>query len=401
VFFRDLAHALVAQGHTVTVLGCQRTAAAWDDNGVRVRMVGATRLRGCGWLVNRLRLQRQIRQLVATEGLDLVEAPDWCGLSAGLRPPCPLVIRCHGSATYFGHVLHEPVTRGIRLAERLAIRQATSIAAVSRFCADSTATLFGLGPVSSPGKTLPTPSSNHFADSAGRPRIPMVSSRARDLPAESAIRVIYNGVDTARFQVAGETGVEPGVILYFGTLVRKKGALDLPAIFNRIAAACPQARLRIIGRDNPDRRLGTSSVWTALQTMFTPAAGKRVEYLGPLPHEALQEQIRRAAVCVFPSYAEAFPLTWLEAMACGKALAGYDLPWAREAVGADAGLLSPAGDTAALADALLHLLADHEARTTLGSRARLRVEACFSQNRMLNETLEWYTEVLGNKRPAR
>ena len=370
VFFRGLGQSLVTKGHAVTVLGCRREAAAWDDGGVRVRMLPATRLRGCGWLVNRLRLQRQIRRLAASEGLDLIEAPDWCGLSAGLRPPCPLVIRCHGSATYFGQVLHEPVTPGVRLAERLALRRATSIAAVSRFCADTTAALFWRR------KTEQT---------TAHPALP------------DKIRVIYNGVDTTRFHTAREAEAEPGVILYFGTLVRKKGALDLPDVFNRVAAVCPHARLRIIGRDNPDRRLGTNSVWATLQTLFTPEARRRVEYLGPLPHEALQEEIRRAAVCVFPSYAEAFPLTWLEAMACGKPVAGYDLPWAREAVGADAGLLSPPGDTAALADTLLRLMADQEARTALGTRARQRVEACFSQERMLGDTLKWYAEVIKHK----
>jgi len=370
VFVRALARLLTAQGHTVTVLGWKDgDARSWEDAGVRVRFLAASRLPGCGWLLNRWRAQQFIRRLVLSEGVDLVEAPDWCGPSAGMRFPCPVVIRCHGSATYFGHLLHERVRFRVRLAERLALRQAASVAAVSRFCADTTAALFG------------------------RPPTELASATPTSLPSKT-IRVIYNGVDTTRLHVARETEREPGIILYFGTLVRKKGALDLPAIFNRVAASCPQARLRVIGRDNPDRGTGAASIWQQMQAAFSCEARQRVEYLGPLPHEALQAQIRCAAVCVFPSYAEALPLTWLEAMACGKAIAGYELPWAREAVGADAGRLSPPGDTAALADILLGLLANQEVRAKLGVQARQRVEACFSEERMLAETLNWYAEVI-------
>lgn len=372
MFVRALARLLAAQGHAVTVVGWKDGGArSWEDDGVRVRFLSANRLPGCGWLLNRWRAQRFIQRLAVSEGVDLVEAPDWCGPSAGMRLPCPLLIRCHGSATYFGHLLHERVRIRVRLAERLALRQATRVAAVSRFCADTTATLFG------------------------RPKTELASVTPTSLPPKK-IRVIYNGVDTTRFQAARETDVEPGVILSFGTLVRKKGALDLPDVFNRIAASCPQARLRLIGRDNPDRVTGAASTWHPMQAAFSAEARQRVEYLGPLPHEALQEQIRRAAVCVFPSHAEAFPLTWLEAMACRKAVAGYESPWAREVVGADAGRLSPAGDTAALADTVLHLLANHEARIALGARARQRVEARFSQERLLAETLQWYAEGIGN-----
>ena len=377
VFVRALARLLAAQGHAVTVVGWKDGGAcSWEDAGVRVRFLSASRLPGCGWLLNRWRAQQFIRRLAVSEGVDLVEAPDWCGPSAGMHLPCPVVIRCHGSATYFGHLLHERVRIRVQLTERLALRQAARVAAVSRFCADTTATLFG------------------------RPKVAPASVTPHSLPPDT-IRVIYNGVDTTRFQAARETDVEPGVILSFGTLVRKKGALDLPAIFNRVVASCPQARLRIIGRDNPDRGTGAASIWQQMQAAFSCEARQRVEYLGPLPHEALQEQIRGAAVCVFPSSAEAFPLTWLEAMACGKAIAGYDLPWAREAVGADAGRLAPVGDTAALADILLGLLANQEVCAKLGVQARQRVEACFSQEHMLAETLRWYAEVLGNKYPAR
>src|SRR5690606_19735768 len=140
---RTLARALAAAGHRVTVLGWGHDA-RFDDEGVRVVMQPAARVPKSGWLANRLRAHRTLSALVEHEGLDIVEAPDWCGPSAGVRPPCPVVIRCHGSALYFARLLGERVSRRAAAAEWLALRQAAAIVAVSRFTASETRRLFRL-----------------------------------------------------------------------------------------------------------------------------------------------------------------------------------------------------------------------------------------------------------------
>ena len=105
---QTLARALVAAGHQVTVLGWGH-ATAFTDAGVTVRVLGTTAVPKMGWLLNRRRLQVELNRMVREEALAIVEAPDWCGPAAGLRLACPLVIRCHGSATYFADLLGERV----------------------------------------------------------------------------------------------------------------------------------------------------------------------------------------------------------------------------------------------------------------------------------------------------
>src|SRR5437762_12711967 len=121
------------------------------------------------------------------EGVEIIEAPDWCGLSAGMKLDCPHVVRCHGSDTFFGHLLGYRPRFPVRIAESMAIRDAKGLSAVTQFVAKITSDLF-------------------------RPREP--------------VEVIPNGIDLCRF-TANITDLRPiqGRILFVGTLGRKKGIL--------------------------------------------------------------------------------------------------------------------------------------------------------------------------------
>ena len=352
---QNLARELTRLGHRITVLGWGH-AVEFEDQGVRVRFLKRAFLPRTGWLVARLALQRELRRLVLEEGLRLVEAPDWCGLSAGLRPGCPVVLRCHGTAVYFGHLLNEAVRPTVRWAERLALAGADDVAAVSQYTADITARLFRLS----------------------RP-----------------ITVIPNGIDPARFAAARSGEVEPNTILYLGTLVRKKGVLDLCKAFSRVVEQFPDARLQLVGRDVADRCTGAASVWGLCQELLSPRARDRVEHVGEVPSCEVPKYIRRAGLCVFPSYAEALPVSWLEVMACGKPVVAYDVGWAREVVEhGGTGLLVKRGDIEGLAEGMLRLLKDPSLGRRFGESGRSRVQARFTVRTVAEASIDWYERVL-------
>lgn len=352
---RNLARSLVTSGHQVTVLGWGENA-EFEDQGVRVHFLRDSSFPKMGWLLNRRGAQHELNRLVREQKVDIVEAQDWCGLSAGMRLDCPLTIRCHGSATYFAHLLRERVRPSVRWAESLALKQADSVVAVSRFTADCTRKFFRL---------------------------------------VKPVGVIPNGVDTSYFQPGRPEDVAPASILYLGTLVRKKGVLDLCKIFSRVVSKCPEARLVLLGRDVPDALTGATSTWELCRKQLTPEAAKRVEYLGVQPHEKVLEHIRQAALCVFPSYAEGLPLTWLEAMACAKTVVAYDIGWAPEIIrsGTD-GILVPLADLDSLTEAIVALLHDGDSNRRLGTAARSRVELEFASHVVAASAVEYYRAVL-------
>jgi rhamnosyl/mannosyltransferase len=93
---------------------------------------------------------------------------------------------------------------------------------------------------------------------------------------------------------------------------------------------------------------------------------------------------------------EAFGISQLEAMACGKPVVASDLPTGIRFVNQDGGtgMLVPPGDPDALAGALNQLLEDDALRAGLGKAARLRVEQEFTAERMIARTLTVYDEAI-------
>jgi glycosyltransferase involved in cell wall biosynthesis len=359
-FIRNLGQSLVQQGHRVTVLSWGAHT-DFEDRGIHVRFIEESGVPKFGWFLNQRRMEKELNRMVREDGLEIVEAPDWCGLSAGLRVDCPVVIRCHGTDTYFASLLGRSVRPSVRWMEWLALHRAASVVAVSRFTSETTARLFGL---------------------------------------RQPVKVIPNGIDTGRFRPARFDEVEPGTILYLGTLVRKKGVLDLCRIFSLLVQKYPQARLLLVGRDGADQQTGSASTWELCEGLLSSSARRRAEYLGPQPYDRVQDYVRRAAICAFPSYAEAMPLSWLEVMACAKPIVAYDIGWASEVVEHEqTGLLVPAGALESFANALVQLLADEEMRNNMSEESRCRASSRFSSGIVAARSLKWYAQQVSSRQP--
>jgi glycosyltransferase involved in cell wall biosynthesis len=88
------------------------------------------------------------------------------------------------------------------------------------------------------------------------------------------------------------------------------------------------------------------------------------------------------------------PMVVLEAMASARPVVAPALPGLDEVVeDGVTGRLTPPGDLAALAEAVIALLQDAGARRRLGERGRGWVYERFTLERMIDRTLEVYREV--------
>ena len=105
-------------------------------------------------------------------------------------------------------------------------------------------------------------------------------------------------------------------------------------------------------------------------------------------------------VFVMPSFTEGTPNCIVEAMAHGKPVIASEVGGVPDMIGDEAGVLVPAGDAQALADAMLRLAGDRDLRDAMGSAARARYESLFSPAAVLPLILKTYQRVSGNGHQA-
>ncbi len=356
----NLSKGLMSIGHEVVLLVYgQKEDEYFTEEGIHYYRIKNVKLKGFSRVLTQKKIQRKINCLVKTIGIDVVEAPDWTGITAGIRPDCPVVVRLHGSDTYFCHLDNRPVKMITKTRERLALKNADGLLSVSQYTANVTKELFSLN---------------------------------------KDFTIIPNGIDLNHFNADLSGTTDQNTILYFGTLIRKKGLLELPLIFNQVYKENQQAKLILIGRDTSDILTGNPSVWSMMQPLFNQKAFQNVSYLGSVSYEDMKEHISRASVCVFPTFAEALPVSWIESMAVQKAVVASNIGWASEIItdGQDGFLVHP-HDHQVFAQKIVTLLSNEKLRNQFGEAARKKVEQKFSLQVVAAQSVDYYKQLLPRK----
>ena len=218
-----------------------------------------------------------------------------------------------------------------------------------------------------------------LANSAGTAR------RCRALGAHD-VRVVHLGADTAARAV---TRPSRPTLVSVGHLIARKRHADVIAALPAVRERHPEIRYVIVG-DGPERepllaladRLGVSG---------------SVQLRGELDHAQAVTVAQSATVFVLPSVAEAFGVSYIEAMAGSvPAIGCRDEDGPEEIAAAGGGIeLVPPRDPAALAATVERLLSDPDQLAALGREAALTVERAFTWDRCGRETVSAYDDVLG------
>jgi len=352
----NLAKGLVLAGNKVVILVyAQKQDEVFEENGIVFYGIKNIKIKGLSWFFTRKKIERLINKLCQEQAIDLVEAPDWTGITSFIQPKCPVIIREHGTDTYFCHLDGRAVKFFNRYHEKRALEKSDALISVSRFTGELTNKLFGL---------------------------------------QKKFAVIPNVIDTdfADDFVKEAAGAE---ILYFGSLIRKKGLLELPHIFNKVLERNPDARLTLIGRDVPDIITGNPSTWEMMKQNFSQEALLNVTYAGSVEYSAIKQYVLQADICVFPSFAEALPVSWLEAMAMKKAIVASNIGWATEMIedGKEGFLVDPRNHKE-YADRIRELLDKPELRTLFGENARKKVNSRFALEVTIRQNVDFYNSIL-------
>jgi glycosyltransferase involved in cell wall biosynthesis len=210
------------------------------------------------------------------------------------------------------------------------------------------------------------------------------------------VTVLWNGVDTTKFYpgtppagLAESLGIHPGtpVIMIVASLLPDKGH----KVFLEAAALVLQEQedaVFLVAGEGPERE--------GLETTASRMGiGESVRFLGR--RRDLHELLHLTDINALTSYPfrETFPISVLEAMACGK-------PTVATRVGAlpdmimegETGFIREVGDAEGIAKAITQLLDDRESLLRMGNAARQRVEKMFSISRTAARREDLYTQLL-------
>ena len=355
---KNLAVTLVKKNVGVTVFVYhQNESSVFVDEGVEIHLIKRKKYKAFTWFFYRKHIQNYVHKTVKANKIDVLEAPDWTGITAFMRFKIPLVIRFHGSDAYFCKLDNRKQKFKNFVFEKWALLKADAYIAPTTFAGEETAKIFGLN--------------------------------------RKKIKTIHYGLELCHFENEKPEVYQDKTLLYIGTIIRKKGVLELAEIFNKIIEAEPDAKLKLIGGDAPDIKTGSTSTYALMQSLFSEKAKNNVEYLGQIPYSEVKNQIKQAHVCTFPSFAETLGMVTIESMALQKPVVNTSIGWAKELIddGVNGYLVHPS-DTDLYSQKIIALFKDKSLCLNIGKHARQKVETTFDINKQVLINLEFYSKLL-------
>jgi L-malate glycosyltransferase len=355
---KNLVVSLAKKGHSISVfVFSQNTSEIIVDNGVRIHLIKRKKYTFGTWYFHRRYIQNYIDTIIEKEKIDIIEAPDWTGITAFMKFKIPLVIRFHGSDTYFCHLEKRKQKLKNFWFEKLAIKKAVAFIAPTAFAGEVSGKLFGVK--------------------------------------NKVIQTIHNGLELEKFKNPNPETFEKGLILYIGTIIRKKGVLELPAIFNLVRKKYPKATLVLIGVDSYDIATQSASTWRLLQQALEKEDLSKVTYLGKIPYQEVQEYIKKAHVCVFPTFAETLGMVTIESMALQKPVVNSNIGWSQELmVDGESGFLVHPKNHEEYAGKIIRIMKNSEFAKQLGKKAGAYVEEKFDIEKIAEENITFYESLI-------
>ncbi|MDH4055887.1 MAG: glycosyltransferase [Gammaproteobacteria bacterium] len=215
-------------------------------------------------------------------------------------------------------------------------------------------------------------------------------------------RVVYNGVDTARFHPADRSaacellGLDPAFrwVGMVGSFKRQKNHSVFLRAARRLLDERQDVRVVLVGDTLADGLRGTNEYKREIVSEIERLDfGDRIAMLGN--REDIENVYPACDLTVLPSLHEGTPNVALESMACGTPVVASDVSDNSFVIpNGVAGFVVPLNDIDATGAAMLRCL-DTETNAMLSEQARARAEKQFSTDAFARNMLEVYRELLG------
>lgn len=208
---------------------------------------------------------------------------------------------------------------------------------------------------------------------------------------KARVHRIPNGLPTADYAKFVRKDALPGLIkrpgeFWLGTLAGLREVKNLPRLVRAFSGMPEQWQLVILGQGPEEARIRAEALECGV--------AHRVHLPGFVADPA-------SAIGLFDLFAlssdsEQFPLSVVEAMAAGLAVAAPDVGDIAQIVSApNAPFIAAAGEELALADAMMRLAGDSALRGEIGAANRIRARAEFDETQMIATYRVLYNQVLG------
>ncbi|MEI9533248.1 glycosyltransferase family 4 protein [Moellerella wisconsensis] len=276
VFTRELAIELANSGNNVYIIGLYPTNKKSEEYIDGIKIIRLPEKRGfLSKIKNRILLYREIKKTIKKNNIQILECPDFNGLLA-FTPSlnCKIITRLHGSIYYFNNLLN---TNGIKkhiwyFIEKSSIKKSDNIISVSKFTSEYTKKIFNL---------------------------------------TGDIHTIYNGVTIKNnFSPKAEFN-KIKTFIFAGSLIRKKGIIELIDAWIKFSSCTPNVKLEIYGKDIENLSL-------LIENKLNKTNCHSVTIHPPVDKNLLEKKYIKADFCIFPTRAEAFSLAPMEAMSMSK-----------------------------------------------------------------------------------
>ena len=135
-----------------------------------------------------------------------------------------------------------------------------------------------------------------------------------------------NGIDTKEFPFIERSDKKELTFLFAARLVESKGINEFIEAGKILMTKYPETKFVIAGKldlENPE---------SISEKTYESLKDSRIEFLGELPYEEINNLYKKATIFVLPSYREGLPKSALEAASTGMPLILTNVPGCRECV---------------------------------------------------------------------
>ncbi len=195
-----------------------------------------------------------------------------------------------------------------------------------------------------------------------------------------------SGVDLQDYPVESESEGVP-VVVMASRLLKDKGVIEFVEAAKILKAKGVNAHFKLIGDTDPENPASVTA-----EDIETWEKEGNVDCLGF--RSDIAKLFSQSHIVTLPSYREGLPKVLIEAAACGRAVITTDVPGCRDAIIPNVtGILIPARDARALAEAIEQLINDASLRHKMGQAGRKLAEREFSIEKVVSAHFDIYHEL--------